>query len=95
MISRTISGAIALAYLIVAYFTGDGATIFRLALYLVLALACIWYSDAMGDYVGPFGRHAITQTTPGCFVAAGGWFLLFLPVIALLIMFGMMGSSNQ
>lgn len=87
MVSRTISGAIALAYLVAAYFGGGGEGMFRVAIFLVMPLACIWYSEPMGDYVGAFGRHPITETTPGCFVAAGGWFLLFLPVIAMIIMY--------
>jgi hypothetical protein len=87
MISKIISGAIAIAYLFWAYQTADGETTFRVGLFLILPLACIWFSSAMGDYTGfNFGAlPPITQTTPGCFVAFGGWLLLLLPIIFLLI----------
>ncbi len=83
MKSRIISGGIAVVYLVTAYFTADAEAIWLVGLFLILPLACIWYSDAVGGYTGlNFGtRPAISQTTPGCFVAFGGWLLLFLPVI--------------
>ncbi|MBN1270334.1 MAG: hypothetical protein JXB04_12155 [Kiritimatiellae bacterium] len=87
MKSRSISGIIALVYLAVAYLADGPELTWRVAIFLVLPLACIWFSDAMGGYTGVgFGRGAITSTTPGCFVAFGGWLLLLLPVIAGLIM---------
>lgn len=88
MLSRIISGVIAIGYLTATYFMADGAATFRCAIYLIFPLACIWFSEAMGDYAGStFGaRPAITQTTPGCFVAFGGWVLLLMPMIAGLIM---------
>jgi len=66
---------------------GGGEALFKVAIFLVFPLACIWFSEAIGDYTGPtgLGRPAITQTTPGCIVATGGWFLLFLPIIAMMI----------
>ncbi len=86
MIGKTLSGAIALSYLLVASFAGGGEAAFKMAVFLIFPLACIWFSEAMGDYVGPtFGRPGITQTTPGCIVAVGGWLLLFLPVIVAIV----------
>ena len=89
MKSRAISGIIAVGYLVVAYLAEGVAGTWRLAAYLILPLACIWFSDAMGDYTGlNFGtRPAITRATPGCFVAFGGWLLLLLPVIIGLIQY--------
>ena len=91
MKSRILSGAIAVAYLVTAYFARGAEVTVRLGIFLILPLACIWFSDAMGGYTGlNFGtRPAITQTTPGCFVAFGGWLLLCLPAIyALVVYFG-------
>ena len=87
MTSRILSGFIAVVYMIVAYFAGGGEATFKVAIYLVMPLACIWFSDAMGSYTGSAfdGRPAITETTPGCFVAFGGWVLLLLPIIAAII----------
>lgn len=87
MIGRTFSGGVVLAYLIFAWFGGGGEALFKMAIFLIFPLACIWFSEAIGDYTGStgFGKPAITQTTPGCLVAAGGWFLLLLPVVAVCI----------
>ena len=88
MKSRIISGIIAIIYLVTAYLADGLELTCRVALFLLLPLACIWFSDAMGRYsssgIGMRGP-AITGTTPGCFVALGGWLLLFLPVIIGLI----------
>jgi len=86
MKSRVLSCIIALVYLVGAYLAADGETTFKVALFLILPLACIWFSDAMGGYTGVgSGSGAITSTTPGCLVAFGGWLVLFLPVIIGLI----------
>ncbi len=86
MKSKVISGIIALGYLVVAYFTNGPELTWRVAIFLILPLACIWFSDAMGAYTGVgFGRGAITGKTPGRFVAFGGWLLLFLPAVVVII----------
>lgn len=82
MKGRVISGVIAAMYLLVAYFTGGGKALLQVTGFLVLPLACIWFSDEMGGYTGiAMGRGEITSTTPGCLVTFGGWLLLFLPAI--------------
>ncbi len=82
MKSRILSGIVAVAYLVGAYFTADAETMWKVGLFLILPLACIWFSDAMGAYTGVgFGRGAITSTTPGCLVAFGGWLVLLFPAI--------------
>ena len=90
MISRIISGLIALAYLVGAYVSDGLETAWKVGLFLILPLACIWFSDAMGGYTGVgSGRGAITSTTPGCLAAFGGWLLLLLPlIIAAITAFG-------
>ena len=85
--SNVISGVIAVAYLTSAYFSAGAETAFRVGLFLILPLACIWCNDAMGGYTGVgMGQGAITSTTPGCMVAFVGWLLLLLPVIIASIM---------
>ena len=88
MIGRIISVVVAIAYLLIAYFTMGGVFTFQMAMFLILPLSCIWFSDLLGGYTGcSLMRGNIDRTTPGCFVAFGGWLLLFLPVIMLLISF--------
>lgn len=85
MKSRIISGVIAFGYLSGAYFAGGPPLALRVAAALIFPLACIWFSDAMGDYIGLVGQIPISRKTPGCFVAFGGWLLLALPLLAMLI----------
>lgn len=82
MKSRILSGIIAAAYLVGAYLAADGELALKVGLNLILPMACIWFSDAMGGYTGVgMGSHAITSPTPGCLVAFAGWLLLLLPII--------------
>lgn len=63
-------------------------------LFLILPLACIWFSETLGNYTGPSffkgNRYdyftSIDKETPGCMIALVGWILLLLlPLIYLLI----------
>ena len=59
----------------------------QLALFLILPLGCIWFSDAMGGYTGMgMGSGAITSPTPGFLIAFVGWLLLLLPIILALVL---------
>jgi len=58
--------------------------LFQLTGYFLLPLACIWFGDEMGEYVGTFPGPAINRRTPGWIVKVGGWFLLLLPAIIVL-----------
>ncbi len=84
---NVIAGLIAATYIGLALVTADAKTAFQLALFLMLPLGCIWFSDAMGGYTGMgMGRGAITSPTPGCLIAFVGWLLLFLPIILALVL---------
>jgi hypothetical protein len=56
-------------------------------MFLILPLACIWFSEEMGNYSGMLMQGGPMTRTPGCFVAIGGWFLLTLPLILGIISF--------
>lgn len=74
--SRLLSGAVAAAYLIAAAVAiGRPAFLFRLAAFLTLPMACIWFPDEVGSLTG-FGRPVITRKSPGDAVALAGWLLL-------------------
>ena len=47
---------------------------------LEIRLACVWFGDEMGGYIGPTSSGAITNTTPGWLVCIAGWLLLLMPV---------------
>jgi hypothetical protein len=86
--SRRLSLLILLIYLTLFTFAAlgrpPGEVFGRLLMifgYFILPLACIWYGDEMGDYVGTLPGPAINRRTPGWMVKLGGWFLLLLPAI--------------
>jgi hypothetical protein len=49
--------------------------------FCVVALACIWFPEALGDYTG--GR--ISRASPAPFVWFFGWVVLLLPMLVALI----------
>lgn len=78
--SRLYSLVFAAIILVFAFTTGGLLSSVRLLPILAFAMACIWYSEAMGNTTGirmGLGRPAITQTTPGVAVALGAWLLMF------------------
>lgn len=83
--SRGLSLVVASIYLgVTIYFAQQGmlvAALLKVGSGLLFPLACIWFGDEMGDYVGSLPGPAITRTTPGWMVELGGWILLLLPVI--------------
>lgn len=82
--SRPLSAEIALFYMIIALISGDGETIFRLGAWLIFPLACIWFSDSIGSYVGfltPF-RPPVTRRSPPELLAFVAWVLLLTPLVA-------------
>ena len=83
-ISRTLSLAIAFIYLGIASYAAPTAAklVGNLLLTsgaLLLPVACIWFGDELGEYVG--GGSGITRKSPGWMVKLGGWVLLLLPAI--------------
>jgi len=79
--NRVLSGLLAVLYIIVAAYGSGAETAFKVGLFVVLPLACIWFSEPMGGYVGPVWRGAIASPTPAVFVCVGGWLLLLLPLV--------------
>ncbi|MBT3200539.1 MAG: hypothetical protein HN350_11540 [Phycisphaerales bacterium] len=85
MKSRIVSGLLAVVYVGTAYLATDAETAFKVGMFLVIPLACIWFSEEMGSFTGTMHGRAITATSPGCMVAFCGWILLLLPLIMGLI----------
>jgi hypothetical protein len=83
--NRILSGSLAAIYILISLVAGGLEGAFIVALFTITPLACIWFSDAMGDYTGPTNSMAITQTSPGIFVCIAGWILLLMPIIAAML----------
>ena len=82
--SRIISLAVAVAYIVISYFTGEKGVWFILETYLVLPLGCIWYGEELGSMAGLslFGVDEPNDTL-GIFIQALGWLLLIIPAFVL------------
>lgn len=88
--SRNLSLLIVLGYAAFALFAGSerstlaavGAVLATM-LFSLLPLACIWFGDEMGDYMGTLPGPAINRRSPGWMVKIGGWLLLFPAIIFL------------
>jgi hypothetical protein len=78
--NRVLSGMLAVLYIFVAAFGTGAETACKVGIFVVLPLACIWFSEPMGGYVGPVWRGLITSPTPAIFVCIAGWLLLLLPL---------------
>jgi len=83
--SKIVSGLVAGIYLAVAYAHGGLESSFKISLFLILPLACIWFARAMGQYSGPSGIINITASTPGLIIFILGWSLLLLPLIIVIL----------
>jgi len=97
-LNRSISAVVALGYMLVVVFRSH-PTDFRHALTimfisylpLLLPLACIWFPEEMGEYTGNLAFPQITKTTPAVIIRVGGWCLLIVEFLVLLLMLGYFG----
>ena len=80
--NRALSALVAVLYLIMAFAAGGGETFFRAALFLVLPMAGIWFSESIGSYTGNITSRVITKPVEGPAVRIAAWMLLLSPVIA-------------
>lgn len=83
-IGKTLSVLVAVAYLVAAFTSatpGFGPRVFG---FLILPIACIWFSEELGEYTGNWGGQHIDQKSPGCMIAFLGWTILLLPIVAIL-----------
>jgi hypothetical protein len=86
--NRILSALVAVTYIVGAFVTGGGEASCKVLLFVILPLACIWFSDAMGGYTGPTtSSMAITSPSPGVIVCILGWLVLLLPIIMGIIIY--------
>ena len=83
---KIISLVISIIYLAAAYSVGGTAIFFRVLVFLLFPVACIWFGDAMTSYKrSATGGRPITKELPGCLIRLVGWILLLLPGIIVVI----------
>lgn len=71
--NRSLSVFFSLIGLVVIYFlTFDFATVAQVSVALIFPLACIWFSEELGNVTG-ISIPQINQASPGVLVAVAGW----------------------
>ena len=85
---RIVSGLIALSYIVVSGFAAGAEGLFKMAMFCVLPLACIWFPELLANYTGfaLMRGPAITRSSPPGCVFVLGWLILLLPPIQVLVM---------
>jgi CDP-diglyceride synthetase len=79
--NRILSALLSVVY-IVAAFTAVGAEgACKTFICIILPIACIWFADILGSYVGPNLGGNITVPSPAVLVCILGWVLLLLPFV--------------
>jgi hypothetical protein len=88
--NKILSVLVAVIHIVIAAIFGGAELAFTAVLFLILPLGCIWFSDAMGGYIG-LGLmsydNPITEMSPGILVCVMGWVVLFLPAITGVIIY--------
>jgi hypothetical protein len=89
LLNRGLLLFVAFVYLAAAYHYGTPLDIAKVAVALLLPLACIWFAAALGGYPGLIHLQVMTAPTPAFLVCVGGWLLLVgVPLAAYFIMRG-------
>ena len=83
--NRILSALLAVIYIIVALVMGGVEESCKVVLFLIMPMACIWFSEAMGGYTGLTTSVPITAPSPGIMVCIVGWVVLLLPVVCVII----------
>ena len=84
--SRTLSLLVAIVYVVMGCLSARStAKVFASILIfggaLLFPLACIWFADELGEYVGALPGPGIDRRSPAWMVKVGGWILLLLPAV--------------
>jgi hypothetical protein len=83
--SRGLSLLIGIAYALFTYLHGDAGDVIAMLAFLLLPLACIWFPEPMGDFIGSAGSGFIDRPTPERTIFIAGWVFLFLPILLALV----------
>ena len=86
---RIASSLVLGVWLVLAFLSGGIGPAIKTFLFYLLPLFCIWFPDAMAQYTGVVvgrGRH-IDQPSNPTFLKYGGWFVLLLVPLLIMLIF--------
>lgn len=83
--NRILSGSVVLVYFTLALVFVNFEIAMWILIGAVFPLAFIWFSDALGSYVGRWGDMWIDTPSPSGLICFLGWILLLMPVIRIAI----------
>ena len=83
--NRILSGLLAAGYVIVAFATVGGEAGFKVLAYVILPLACIWFSEPIGGFTRSSGNFLSTAQWSSIVVCIAGWLLLIVPLFFILL----------
>jgi CDP-diglyceride synthetase len=88
---RIASGIVYAVWIVLSLYTNGLGQAFKTAAYYLLPMACIWFSDAMASYTGVMlgGGRLLDERSHPVFLRWGGWFLLLLVPLVLVVMFAL------
>jgi hypothetical protein len=79
--NRILSGLLSVVYIVTAFAEVGAEGACKTIICIILPLACIWFADVMGSYIGPNLGGNITAASPAVLVCILGWVLLLLPFV--------------
>lgn len=82
MIRVLVPPLLGVAYLIVAFISGEAEEVILTMLFVGFSLALIYFGDGFGGRTGILFRGpAITKKSPGVMVSFMGWLFILFPVV--------------
>lgn len=83
---RILSGLVAAGYIAMAILAFGAKGIVLAAAFLVIPIACIWFSNEMGSFIGTMNLQYISARSPARLIEAAGWVIILLaPVVAVVV----------
>jgi hypothetical protein len=90
LINRGLSLLIFLVYIGAAYSDRGPGEALGVFIGLVFPMACIWFSEPLGNYTGIIRGQLMTSSSPAVLVCGGGWLILVgIPIFVFFISKGM------
>jgi hypothetical protein len=83
---RILSGLVAAGYIAMAMLAFGAKGIVLAAAFLVIPMACIWFSAEMGSFAGTMNLQYVNARSPARLIEVAGWVIILpAPVVAIVV----------